>query len=619
MDAKPQRPLRSTRTLEDEVIIVAPHPTPHHQRVRSTSVLLPSAAIKFVPTMFNVAGLKGAAKRTLIDVSNTSKQINSTTTKDDSTLIGKPATDIATTDKHNASFVKPAQRPLGIPTKPKHKRTTSEDSVVSPKAALPQIVSGAAKRSNKNNLVVYKDYALKEFIGGGVALPEPESLLPIHHADAITDQATETVESTVAHSNVEQIIATNEVSEATQHAIERLHRQLPALPAMPLLSTQAHAIVPQSETDEYWEEDEEEVDEVYDEQGYTTAHSHRSRGENTTGGVTAVLFPKITTKSKMELADAQVLVEFSRTAEDVEDELYDVSMVAEYNDDIFNYMRELELKMLPNPHYMENQAEIQWSMRSVLMDWIIQVHHRFSLLPETLFLCVNYIDRFLSCKVVSLGKLQLVGATALFVAAKYEEINCPSVSEVVFMVDGGYTTDEILKAERFMLSMLQFELGWPGPMSFLRRISKADEYDLDTRTLAKYFLEVAIMDERFVSSPASYIAAGAHCLARIMLKKELGNWTPAHVHYSGYTWTQIRPLVALMVECCENPSKHHAAVFDKFSDRRYKRGSLFAQNELTRGFVLPPLNATRRSIQSIEEFNGGYMQENRERMIQLKS
>ena len=209
-----------------------------------------------------------------------------------------------------------------------------------------------------------------------------------------------------------------------------------------------------------------------------------------------------------------------------------------------------QIKMLPNAHYMDNQAEIQWSMRSVLMDWLIQVHHRFSLLPETLFLCVNYIDRFLSCKVVSLGKLQLVGATAIFVAAKYEEINCPSIGEIVYMVDGGYTVDEILKAERFMLSMLQFELGWPGPMSFLRRISKADDYDLETRTLAKYFLEVTIMDERFVGSQPSYIAAGAHCLARLMLKK--GDWvsgsrlsmnnsmlmilqSPAHVFYSGYT------------------------------------------------------------------------------------
>lgn len=73
-----------------------------------------------------------------------------------------------------------------------------------------------------------------------------------------------------------------------------------------------------------------------------------------------------------------------------------------------------------------------------------------------------------------------------------------------------------------MLSMLHYQLGWPGPMSFLRRISKADDYDLETRTLAKYFLEITVMDERFVGSPPSFLAAGAHCLARHMLKK--GEW-----------------------------------------------------------------------------------------------
>jgi len=177
---------------------------------------------------------------------------------------------------------------------------------------------------------------------------------------------------------------------------------------------------------------------------------------------------------------------------------------------------------MPNPHYMEFQTEIQWSMRAVLMDWLVQVHGRFALLPETLFLTVNYVDRFLSAKIVSIGKLQLVGATALLIASKYEEISCPSLQEIVYMVDSGYTTEEILKAERFMLTMLGFELGWPGPMSFLRRVSKADDYDLETRTLAKYFLEMTIMDERFVGSPPSYLAAGAHCLARYMLKK--GAW-----------------------------------------------------------------------------------------------
>lgn len=262
---------------------------------------------------------------------------------------------------------------------------------------------------------------------------------------------------------------------------------------------------------------------------------------------------------------------------------------------------------------MDFQTDIQWSMRSVLMDWLIQVHHRLSLLPETLFLCVNYVDRFLSHKIVSLGKLQLVGATAIFIAAKYEEIDCPSVNEIVYMVDGGYSIDEILKAERFMLNMLQFELGWPGPMSFLRRISKADEYDLESRTLAKYFLEVTLMDERFVGNPPSYIAAGSHCLARLMLRK--GDWvwwktlwskpianitqSKKHIHYSGYTWTQLRPLVALVRECCENPEKHHNAVYQKYSDRRFKRAAQFVRAEI-RNFALPPIQPYRPSLPSNE-------------------
>jgi hypothetical protein len=104
------------------------------------------------------------------------------------------------------------------------------------------------------------------------------------------------------------------------------------LPAPPLVS----------EPEEYWEEEEEEV---YDDQGYTTAHSYRSRGDNTTGGATTVLFPKVTNKAKKELEAAKEIVENARTAEDIEDELWDTSMVAEYGDEIFAYMRELEVSL----------------------------------------------------------------------------------------------------------------------------------------------------------------------------------------------------------------------------------------------------------------------------------
>ncbi|KAI1138584.1 cyclin-like protein [Hypoxylon sp. FL0543] len=324
-------------------------------------------------------------------------------------------------------------------------------------------------------------------------------------------------------------------------------------------------------------------DEDYDDQGYTTAHSGR---DNTTGGVTMIMAPpKLTKKGVAEVEAAKELVERKYPKDVKNEEFSDIGMVAEYGDEIFAYMKEVEIELLPSPHYMDIQNDIHWSMRSVLIDWVVQVHLRFQLLPETLFLAVNYIDRFLSVKVVSMTKLQLVGATALLLAAKYEEINCPSVQEMVYMVDGGYSQADVLKAERFMLSMLGFALGWPGPMSFMRRISKADDYDSEIRTVAKYIIEVTLMDERFVASPPSYVAAGAQCLARMMLKK--GDWTPEHVHYSGYTYTQLKPLIATMLECCRAGRKHHQAVYDKYTTRLFKRASIYVEEQIIAGFKLP--------------------------------
>lgn len=274
-----------------------------------------------------------------------------------------------------------------------------------------------------------------------------------------------------------------------------------------------------------------------------------------------------------------VMRTFSKAALDENDEdTYDVTMVAEYAPEIFNYLHELEHMYAADADYMANQDELRWEMRSVLIDWVVQVHQRFNLLPETLFLTVNYIDRFLSRRRVSLLRFQLVGAVALFIAAKYEEINCPTVQEVAYMADNAYSIEDFLKAERFMIDVLEFDMGWPGPMSFLRRTSKADDYDYETRTLAKYFLEITIMDHRFVASQPSWLAAGAHYLLRKMLNK--GSWTDAHVFYSGYTEEQLKPLARIMMEMCSNAETHHKAIFEKYQERRYRRSLLFVQEFL---------------------------------------
>lgn len=234
---------------------------------------------------------------------------------------------------------------------------------------------------------------------------------------------------------------------------------------------------------------------------------------------TASEAPSVMTKEEVK-ATAQAFQDafHDLDAEDVDDPL----MVAEYVGEIFEYYRTLETMTMPNPNYMDHQDDLEWKMRGILIDWLIEVHTRFRLLPETLFLAVNIIDRFLSQKVVPLDKLQLVGVTAMFIASKYEEILSPHVGNYVHVADDGFTIKEVLSAERYTLQTLKYDLSYPNPMNFLRRISKADNYDIQTRTIGKYLMEISLVDHRFMRYPQSHVAATAMYLARLML--ESGPW-----------------------------------------------------------------------------------------------
>lgn len=145
-----------------------------------------------------------------------------------------------------------------------------------------------------------------------------------------------------------------------------------------------------------------------------------------------------------EAESQRILAEIQAEFED-EVDMWDTTMVAEYQDEIFEYMSGLELATMPNPNYMDHQDELDWCVysssmgsaesntecshhrgtRTTLLEWLLQIHLRYHMLPETLWIATNIIDRFLSTRQVSLIKLQLVGITAIFLAAKYEEIMAP--------------------------------------------------------------------------------------------------------------------------------------------------------------------------------------------------
>lgn len=213
-------------------------------------------------------------------------------------------------------------------------------------------------------------------------------------------------------------------------------------------------------------------------------------------------------------------------------------------------------------------------MRTTLIDWLLQVHLRYHMLPETLWIAVNLVDRFLSVRVVSLNKLQLVGVTAMFIAAKYEEILAPSVDEFVYMTENGYTKEEILKGERIILQTLDFTVSqYCSPYSWVRRISKADDYDIQTRTLSKFLMEVTLLDHRFLRCKPSMIAAVGMYLARKMLG---GDWNDAFVFYSGFTERQLVPAAVLLCERLVEAGFDKVYVYKKYANKKFLRASTFA-------------------------------------------
>ncbi|GMF05499.1 unnamed protein product [Ambrosiozyma monospora] len=117
------------------------------------------------------------------------------------------------------------------------------------------------------------------------------------------------------------------------------------------------------------------------------------------------------------------------------DDFDDPLMVSEYVNDIFEYLNELELKTLPDPNYLHWQRNLRPKMRSILVDWMVEVHLKFRLLPETLYLSINIMDRFMSKESVQVDRLQLLATGALFIAAKYEEVYSPSVKNYAYVTD----------------------------------------------------------------------------------------------------------------------------------------------------------------------------------------
>ncbi|XP_065868768.1 cyclin-A2-4 [Euphorbia lathyris] len=281
------------------------------------------------------------------------------------------------------------------------------------------------------------------------------------------------------------------------------------------------------------------------------SHLHNLR-ENGIGD--GVLKPCSRMPKKVEIQSHNVIGVKSSDPDfiDIDCEDKDPQLCSLYAVDIYNSLRVAEFVRRPDSTYMEKtQQDITQGMRGILVDWLVEVSEEYKLVPDTLYLTVYFIDRFLSQKYIERNRLQLLGITCLLIASKYEEICAPRVEDFCFITDNTYSRAEVLKMECIVLKDLGFQVFAPTAKSFLRRFLRAAQasykspsYELEY--LADYLAELTLVDYSFLSILPSVIAASAVFLARWTMDPTIHPWNKTLEHYTCYKASDIKNTVVAL-------------------------------------------------------------------------
>jgi len=252
-----------------------------------------------------------------------------------------------------------------------------------------------------------------------------------------------------------------------------------------------------------------------------------------------------------------------------------------YSTDVHHYLIECEerwVQQRKRDKSLEPASEISQHMRAILVDWLIEVADEFKFQAQTLFLAINYLDRFLEIKSVVKSHLQLVGITCMFIACKYEEIRVPLIEEFVNITNHTYTREEILRKETVILNTLEFQLttvtihNFLGRFSICAGITGHPVITHFSNYLAEMVLPIYPIHNRY---RPSLLAAAVVYLTRYAF-----GLSSSFDAYSGYTHKDLAPCVRDIFSAYTSiqstvPGGKYTAARDKYKQAEYSSVSLF--------------------------------------------
>ncbi|KAK2920817.1 G1/S-specific cyclin-E2-like [Channa argus] len=208
-------------------------------------------------------------------------------------------------------------------------------------------------------------------------------------------------------------------------------------------------------------------------------------------------------------------------------------------------------------NFMQKHPRIHPGMRSVLLDWLIEVSEAYTLHRQTFYLALDYFERFmLSQNDIEKGVLQLIGITCLFIASKMEEGRPLKVSEMAYVTAGTFCEDEILKMELIILKALGWNLCPETAVSWLKLFfqmaSKTNDdllepqFSSDTYVQMTHLLDICILNINSMDFHYHVLAASVcfHFLDQEKVEKASGlskgsiqpcvNWMAPFVESMGH-------------------------------------------------------------------------------------
>lgn len=247
----------------------------------------------------------------------------------------------------------------------------------------------------------------------------------------------------------------------------------------------------------------------------------------------------------------------------------DPQFVVEYVQDIIKTLKWDEDKKLPKFDYMSKQSSVNTKMRAILVDWLIDVHKRYKLRPESLYLAISLLDRYLECRITPRRQLQLVGVTALLIAAKFEEIYPPQINDFVYVTDKAYTRDDVIKMEATILGALEFSICRPTAAHFLERYQAVNGCTEPHSYLAQYLLELTLPEYAMIKYPPSHLAATAILLSNKLLRRQCC-WTRVASTHTKFTEPMLQDCLKEMCALLERAEHSQLqAVRKKYSQPKF--------------------------------------------------